>query len=79
MDTGECSTIGFSHYVFSLFLRKCRKEQRYAGNTEMGAVIQGPGYGIRFFTYTPVSPARLIFWLDDEVGEKRASEGTNRR
>jgi len=49
MDTGECSTIGFSHYVFSLFLRKCRKEQRYAGNTEMGVVIQeGSGNGICF-------------------------------
>ena len=28
-----------------------------------------------FLTYTPVSPVRLIFWLDDEMGEsERAKE-----
>ena len=49
MDTGECSTVDFSRYVFSLLLQECMKEQRHAGNTEMGVVIQvGSGYGICF-------------------------------
>jgi len=47
MDTGECSTIDFSHSVFSLLLWKCTDERGHGGSTEMGVVIQeGSRYGI---------------------------------
>jgi len=50
MDTGECSTIGFSRHISALLLLKCTKEQGHMGSTEMGAVIQGvSGCGICFF------------------------------
>ena len=47
IDTGECSTIDFTRYVFSLSLRKRTEEQGHPGSIEMGVVIQeGLGCGI---------------------------------
>ena len=55
MDTGECSTIYFTSYIFSLLLRRCTEEQWHTGNIEIGVVIHRR---VRIwylcFTYTPV-------------------------
>jgi len=60
MDRGECSTIDFSLYFFSLLLQKCTKKQGHAGSTGMGNVIQeGSGYGFVFHLYTC-----LYHWFD---------------
>ena len=41
-DTGECSTIDFTHHVFSLLLQKCTEEQghAHAGRIKMSVMIQ---------------------------------------
>ena len=60
-DTGECSTIDFTRYVFPLLFPECTEERTHVGNTERGVVIYSR---IRmwylWFTYTPVFTVNLI-------------------
>jgi len=60
-DTGECSTIYFTRYVFPLLFRECTEARTHVGNTERGVVIYSR---IRMwylcFTYTLVFTVNLI-------------------
>ena len=38
-DAGECSTIDFIRYAFSLLSQEYTEEQEYAGNTKRGVAI----------------------------------------
>jgi len=61
VDTGECSIIDFTRYVFSSLLRKCKDQQGHAGNIEIGVVIhRRVMVWYLCFTYTPLPTVSLI-------------------
>ena len=57
-DAGECSTVDFSRYVFSLLSRECTEEQGYwGGNTERGVAIHRRNQDAIFvFLFIHLSP-----------------------